>query len=153
MNNSILQDWILELPLKMQTVLCLSTRGPDNLKSSYIKTFTRILRAYVYKPADPDNPDFMTADIPLPIIRKTSEIKDLEFVTLHYFTHMLHGIEIIGYAYPDPTIAKRFEELYYSLVAMLHLHSESKIELFHRLGTKTWKTGQPANFSEVIKKG
>ena len=149
-NSSILQDWITELPLKMQTVLCLGTRGTDTHQTTHVKTITKWLRGLIYKPGDPDNPQFMEVALPDLIQEKSPVAKELEFCTQHYYSHLMHTLEIVGYHHPDLRIALRAQALYTGMVRLFHLWPESKEDLDKRLGTKVWPGGQPKDFREAM---
>jgi hypothetical protein len=36
-NTSVLQDWLVKLPIRMQSTLVLGLRGPDGMSTTYIK--------------------------------------------------------------------------------------------------------------------
>lgn len=53
---------------------------------------------------------------------------------IHFFTHFMHGVEIIGYKHPDERIRNWWHEFYIRMVHMLHLFPESVEQLDRRLG-------------------
>lgn len=149
MNSGILQEWISEIPLKMQTVLVLGTRGPDTHRAPELKALVRWLRGNVFLPADPDNPDFMLAGDPPPIIEKSPIARELEFVTQHYYAHIMHSLEVVAYCHPEWEVRAVAMGRYEQLANLFHLRIETYADFHNRLGPKEWPSGQPRNFKEA----
>lgn len=148
-DSGISQKWLTRLPLKMQTVVFLGTRGPDTHRCPELKKIVRWVRGNVYKPGDPDNPQFMLAGEPPEIIEKGELARELEFVTQHYYAHLMHTLEIIGYKHPEPEIRRVARTRYEQMVKLFHLNPETEAELDHRLRLRTWRAGQPENFRQA----
>lgn len=150
-DSGIAQPWIARLPLKMQTVIFLGTRGPDTHRCPELKKIVRWIRGNVYKPGDPDNPQFMLAGEPPEIVEKQDVARELEFVTQHYYAHLMHVLEIIGYKHPDSEVRRIARRRYEQMVFLFHLNPETEQQLDYRLRLRTWKGGQPMNFEEAVK--
>ncbi len=58
---------------------------------------------------------------------------ELEYTTIHYFCHLMHTVEIIGYNHPDEKVRSVASEYYFGLVTALHLNPETKEQLDKRL--------------------
>jgi len=130
--GKVLQDWMGELPWKQQSVILSSLRGPDTHRPEHVKKVTRWLRAITQNNAD-SSTDYMK-DVGLPDFEALRT--DLEFCTIHYFCHLLHTFEIIGYNHPNSEIRNLSRNYYEGLVDALHLNSETKEQLDNRLEDK-----------------
>ena len=51
----------------------------------------------------------------------------------HYYMHLAHGAEIIGYKHPLPLMRERWCGFYYSCAENLHMRPETEAELDARL--------------------
>ena len=69
------------------------------------------------------------------ILPSIEELKrDIEFCSVHYLSHLLQGLEIIGYNHPNSETAKTAIRIYEDLVyQVLHLNPETKEQLEDRL--------------------
>lgn len=137
--NCVVQDWLSNIPLRMQSVLLLGLRGPDTHKATEVKKFSRWLRGLVFVPGNPDNvAEFMRVENPPLIVEKSDVAKELEFCTQHYYSHLMHALEVVAYCHPDPKIKNvafiRFEQM----CLLLHLPVESSKDFHNRLGMRAW---------------
>lgn len=120
----------MDLPLKMQSVLMTSTRGPDNFRYHSIKVVNRWMRSHLFHDADPSNPFIAHPGDPDPqrlIQDAFLEIleHELEYVTVHYFGHFIHALEIIGRMHPDSHTRMIGKSLYRECCSrILHLPTE-----------------------------
>jgi len=127
--GKVLQDWMGELPWKQQSVILSSLRGPDEIRPPAIKVVNRWLRGITQNNADTST-EYMR-ELPMPSVKELAG--ELEYTTIHYFTHLLHGLEIIGYHHPDEEIARTARGYYLGLVDDLHLNPENRENLDRRL--------------------
>jgi len=150
-NTSVLQDWLVKIPIRMQSTLLLGLRGPDTHRAPGIKAILRWLRGLAFKPGNPDNVKEFMGEMPPRIVEKDSTAKELEFCSQHFYSHMMHALEVIAFRHPEPDIALRATGLFVDMCSLFHLHIESK-ELFEqRLGTREWPGGrQPDTFEEAV---
>ncbi|MBI2004187.1 hypothetical protein HYS72_01855 [Candidatus Pacearchaeota archaeon] len=130
--GKVLQDWMGNLPWKQQSVILSSLRGPDTHRPINVKKVTRWLREITQNCADPST-DYMKK-LELPQLNELKE--DLEFCSVHYFCHLLHTFEIIGYTHPDIKIKNIANNYYSGLVDALHLNPENKEQMNKRLEDK-----------------
>lgn len=126
----VLLEWMKQLPLKQQSVLLSSLRGPDNANYPTIKKVTKWIRSIVQKNADPTKKYMHLEELP-----SFGELeKEIEFCSVHYAAHLLQALEIIGYEHPDKNTSS-FAENYYKGFALqtFHLNPETREQLTKRL--------------------
>ena len=128
----VLQEWMAELSWKQQSVILSSLRGPDNSRPGSIKIINRWLRGVTQNNAD-SSTDYMKY-LHHPSVEELQ--RDLEYCTIHYYAHLMHAMEIIGYNHPDKKIAETATGYYYNMVDFLHLNPEMKDQLSKRLEDK-----------------
>jgi len=128
----VLQEWMAELPWKQQSVILSSLRGPDNVRPGSVKVVNRWLRGITQNNAD-SSTDYMK-DLPHPSIEDL--LSDLEYCTLHYYCHLMHAIEIIGYNCPEKKTAEIARKYYFAMTDDLHLNPETKEQLNLRLSDR-----------------
>ena len=151
MNNSVLQNWLVEIPIRMQSTLVLGLRGPDTHSTEHIKAITKWMRGLAFKPGNPKNMPFMRATFPGRIIEKGACAKELEFCTQHFVSHLMHSLEVIAYRHPDQEISTHAFNLFSDICTLFHLPVEY-IEAFEeRLKQIDWPQGQPDTFEEAMK--
>lgn len=140
--KSVLQDWAMCLPLRFQGVLLTAVRGCDLEEKQWTRTGVayspgRRLTAYIrwcfMNPADSREVDseegaFFMSTPPDPF--KPSQFGHLP---LHWYSHVMHALEIIGYCHPDSQTSGCAFLLYEAMVRALHLNIESASEMHKRL--------------------
>lgn len=57
----------------------------------------------------------------------------LGHLPLHWYSHIMHALEIIGYLHPELEVREQAFKLYKSLVSSLHLNVETPTEQWDRL--------------------
>ena len=125
----VLQDWMATIPWKQQSVLLSSLRGPDQSRPGSIKIVGRWLRGVMQKNADTST-EYM-ATFPLP--EEEEFHRDLEYCTMHFYSHLMHALEIVGYNHPDNEIAENGRKYYLLMTDFLHLNPETKEQMNKRL--------------------
>jgi len=140
--KSVLQDWVMELPLRFQGTLLTAVRGCDDEPKQWVSTgvafsqgrrITAYIRYCFMNPADPreisrEEGAFFQSEPPL--LFKPSEFGHLP---QHWYSHIMHALEIIGYEHPDVRIRNQAFSLYSSLVYNLHLNVETRAHMRERL--------------------
>lgn len=134
--KSVLQDWVMELPLRHQGTLIAGIRGCDIVPKSPYNSIPRQLSAYlryvVLVPADDREIGvpgaFMQANPPY-----DWRGSDLGHLPEHFYSHLMHAYEIVGYEHPDEKVRKRCNFMYRTLVENLHLSPESREAMNERL--------------------
>lgn len=139
--STVLLPWVQQLPWKMQSVLLSGLRGPDTNGGEELKKITRWMRQVTQHNADP-NHTYMRAP-EAPSIDDAKLWQEIEYsTTWHYFGHLLHALEIIGYSeVRDGTQAstphRRFATYWYHrLVEHMHLRVELAEVMKERLADK-----------------
>jgi hypothetical protein len=140
--KSVLQDWVMELPLRYQGTLLTSVRGCDDEPKSWVKNgvafsqgrrITAYIRFCFMNPADPrevgvEEGAFFMPDPPNPF--KPSQFGHLP---QHWYAHVMHALEIIAYCHPDRKINEQAFALYSEMVHSFHLNVESQAQMHNRL--------------------
>lgn len=135
--TSVVNAWLSDCcTLKMQTVLLTSFRGCDGAhKDDYGKTFTRIMRATILKNADPST-TFFPATVKVQQDQFNVFFNDMDHYPVHWFMHLLHAAEIVGYKSPDIELSVFWMEFYLRGCHELHLNPETIEQLDKRLADK-----------------
>lgn len=139
--TSVLQEWVMELPLRFQGTLLTAVRGCDNEPKQWTATgfsdspgrrITAYIRWCFMNPADPREVDipgaFFQSQPPSPF--RPSEFGHLP---QHWYAHIMHSLEIIAYHHPDVEIRSESAQLYRKMVNSLHLNYETGPQLYARL--------------------
>lgn len=139
--TSVLQDWVMELPLREQGTLLTAVRGCDIEPKQWTATgfsdspgrrITAFVRWCFMNPADErevDIPGAFFKSVP-PDPFRPSEFGHLP---LHWYAHVMHALEVIGVRHPDHGVAAQARELYEQMVKGLHLNVEAAWEMKTRL--------------------
>lgn len=145
----VFPDWVLNLPsMQMQSVLMLAARGPDNVEKFHpVKTIVTRYRATVLKAAylgrqmeigESDDTTFMTL---IHFEKKyhweeaicQDFFNNVDCIAHHYYMHLMHGAEIIGYYHPHEIFRERWKYFYFECCSNLHLYPETGVQLTARL--------------------
>ena len=148
--TSVLQDWVMELPLREQGTLLTAVRGCDDepkqwtsrgIAESPGRRLTAFIRWCFMNPAD-----VREVDIPGAFFQSTppNPFKPSEFghLPLHWNTHVMHALEVIGYRHPDVITGVLARNLYEDMVHSLHLNLEHREQMVERLSEDRILTGK-----------
>jgi hypothetical protein len=145
---SVLQEWVMELPLRVQGTLLTGIRccdlspknpicvdeqfGCSTGEMSAERHLHAFLRYCTLVPADPREIDVPWAwfQSQPPANWKPSQFGHYP---LHWFSHLMHCFEVVGYCHPDAALAHIGNEIYRRLVRSLHLEPETKEDMLRRL--------------------
>lgn len=129
--DHVQHKWLSELPWKMQTVVNQGLRAPDTHYCKGLKLVCRWMRGVVLQNAD-TNHTFMCSKKEMPKIEDIEN--ELNYCSVHFATHFLYALEIIGYHHPnckEKAIAQRY---YRGIVEeQWHFNVETEKELEVRL--------------------
>jgi len=133
---SVLQDWVMMLPLRHQGVLISAVRGCDTaVRHDASKMFARCLRAAILHAAV-ERPtsfiDFVSDDV----LRERMDVylNNWDHYPQHYNMHVVHAAAIIAYYGPTTTVhTHAWGDFYKAACRKLHLKPESIHELEERL--------------------
>lgn len=155
--QSVLQDWVMNLPLRQQGVLVLALRGPDGtVKESATKPIVRSLRACVMvsgREGSPmkvgqkfDDDSFMRMDLitSQPEWEKVCKCfhNAMDEMNLHYWQHLTHAALIAG-QHPNYPIGYNWTYFYRTTVHRLHMYPETLDQMRYRL-----RDGKREDFDE-----
>lgn len=147
--KSVLQDWVMELPLRQQGVLVIALRGPDGVrKEDPAKPLVRTIRGLVMnagRTGVPMKPGVMWRDDPFMTIHTICDMELWGDVTkaffdqwdaynVHFLQHLAHAYAVIGINYPhDESFKNRAFAFYDRCCKKLHMHREEPEEIVYRL--------------------
>lgn len=93
----------------------------------------------------------MLAELPPRILEKTVIARELEFASQHFYSHLMHGLEVLAYCHPDPKVFTHAHLLFSDMCILFHLTKESKAEFKSRLAQLEWPGGkQPRTGEEGV---
>jgi hypothetical protein len=142
MINSVLQQWVMELPLREQGTLLTCVRGCDDEPKIWTSTgvsyssgrrLTAFIRWCFMVPADEREINIQEGAFMMstpPNLFKPSEFGHLP---QHWYSHAMHALEVVAYRHPNNHIAGLALNLYMKMVDNLHLQPESKEQMIKRL--------------------
>lgn len=116
-SDSVVQDWVHQLPWKQQSILFSGLRGPDQVFLKQVKQVSKWMRAVSQNNADPSK-SYMN-DIVLPAPEALE--KELEHLPCHFVHHLADGLAVIAYGHPE----REVREYAYSI------HAYIAEEIFH----------------------
>lgn len=153
--RSVLQDWVMELPLMQQSVLIAAMRGPDGVvKDHPSKSLCKWLRRCIVISAfdgialtDPYHigggsytgpsltqvgEGFELWEAPMDLIAKKF-LNAQDDLPHHFYLHFIHAAEIIGYKHSDMRIRNWWAKTYQRFCHDMHMKFESQSQLDSRL--------------------
>jgi hypothetical protein len=143
----VFQDWLFALTMQQQSVLVLACRGPDGVgKVHPCKRLVAAYRASVLKaaylgramrPGESDTTTFMSLGTFLYSSDWSSALQSffdtVDELPHHYYMHLMHGAQIIGYHHPDSMFRERWSRFYEFCCRDLHLTPETMEQMDRRL--------------------
>lgn len=148
--QSVLQDWVMLLPLREQGTLLTAVRGCDEEPKQWItqgisdskgRRLTAFIRWCFINPADPREVDipgaFFQSKAPSPF--KPSEFGHLP---QHWYSHVMHALEVIGWRHPSLDVRETAYNLYVAMVENLHLNPEGFNQFETRLNEDRIASGK-----------
>lgn len=142
--RSILQNWVMSLPLREQGVLLAGVRGcdlaPKYPLDSLERQMTAFLRYCVLVPADEREIDIPGAFFKSRVTGDWS-VSQLGHYPLHWVMHIMHAFQVVGYRHPNPRMAAEGIEVYVKIVQSLHLNVEDFHEMVMRLSEDRIESG------------
>lgn len=140
--SSVLQDWVTQLPLRFQGTLLTAVRGCDDEPKSWTRTgvafsqgrrITAYIRWCFMNPADPREVDAEEGAFFMSIPPRPFKPSQFGHLPQHWYSHIMHALEIIGYYHPDLDVRGESFSLYNKMVHCFHLNIETKLEQWDRL--------------------
>lgn len=128
MSRSILQDWVMELPIREQGTLLSAVRGCDLTPKFPLDAPERRLVAYVrwcfLIPADEREVDYQSGSFMSRVPPPTFRPSCVGHYPLHWVTHIMHALEVIGYRHPDESTRETCYQFYAAFCDSLHVRIE-----------------------------
>lgn len=84
------------------------------------------------------------------ILEKGAIARELEFCTQHYYSHLMHALEVVAYRHTNAATASHAHDLFFDMCALFHLPRESRGDFGYRLRQIEWDGGDPADFKEAM---
>ena len=136
--QSVIKDWVLDLPFTQQALLMLSLRGADGMpKFNAAKEIVHYLRGVVLHPAYANyngKPEgFMRGDYDNWERIVKALFIDIDSYPMHFLMHLFHAAEVVGYNHPDEEISVCWLSFYFYACQNLHINPETKEQLDERL--------------------
>jgi len=128
---NVLQEWVMVLPLKMQTVLISAIRRPDIGGGPEVTTAVRWLRYYMLVDGNNGKGSFMEHG-KNPVCTKEF-MHDFVTCSMHFSLHLLHAYEIIARKHDDVHIRVVADSFYYACCEAMHVSPETYDEMCIRL--------------------
>lgn len=131
MSTFVLQPWVEQVGLKMQSILLSGLRAPDQ-KTVGIKKCIRWMRSKCQIDADPSKQSYMeTIELSDEIILLA--IDELEYTTCHFAHHFADSMAVLSYHHPHGEVSRLSYRIHF-LVAeeIFHFKPETKEEFFER---------------------
>jgi len=145
--RSVLQDWVMRLPLRHQGTLLTGVRGCDlapktdaNL-ASLERHLVAFLRWCFMVPADDREVDAKPGCWFRSIPPRSWRPSALMHYPLHWYSHLMHAFEVVGYCHPDGDVAEEGLRIYLAMARALHLEPEDRSEFYDRLTEDRISTG------------
>lgn len=134
--GSVLQDWVMELPLREQGVLLTGVRGcdlaPKQPYDSPERQLTAYLRYCFMVPADPREVGIAGAFFQNESPGSWRQ-SDLGHYPVHWYSHIMHAYQVVWVRHPDTYIQIQARFIYLGLVRGLHLMPENPDQMIDRL--------------------
>lgn len=157
--------WCLALPIQQQSVLLLGARGPDGIAKAHpAKAVQRAYRGSVLVAAKYGRSLHYgeKADTFMSLDEFADDLQWLTVVTQffqhaddlphHFYMHLIHGAEILGYKHPDERYRARWSDFYQRCVKDFHLTPETEADMDMRLSDwerEYWQTSSVPSRNEV----
>lgn len=126
---SVLQDWVMVLPLREQGTLLTCVRGCDLTPKLPLDSPERwlvgALRNYFMVPADEREVDiepgcFFRTELP-----PNFKASGLGHYPLHWVSHVIHASEVIAYRHPTDSVREMWLKVYHAFCKNLHMNPET----------------------------
>lgn len=124
-----MQKWVQKLTWKEQSSILTAIRGSDALYNENVRSLVRWLRRVTLKDADVNGNFVHFGKLPTEKDLKPS----LEYMTVHFVSHLMHALEIIGYKSKSDANAQIAFEFYLQICKVLHCNPETLDEMNVRL--------------------
>ncbi len=133
----MLRGWVQELPLREQGVLLSGMRGCDLTPKEPLDSSERQLVSYLRYVVCHPNDESEVGAAPGAYMQGQPPTKwtpsEFGHYPQHWYAHIMHAFQVVGYRHPDPYVSAGAEEIYLRFVHSLHLEPESFETMVARL--------------------
>lgn len=149
--KSVLQDWVMELPLREQGTLLTCVRGCDVEPKQWTSTgvtyspgrrLTAFIRWCFMVPADEREVDSQEGAFMMSQPPNNFKPSELGHLPQHWYSHAMHALEVIAYRHPETKVQVAAWMLYKKMVHNMHLNVETVEEMIVRLSEDRIKSGK-----------
>ncbi|MDE2104529.1 MAG: hypothetical protein KGL39_45255 [Patescibacteria group bacterium] len=139
---SVLQAWVMELPLRYQGTLLAAVRGCDDEPKVWTsqgvayspgRRLTAFIRWCFMIPADPREVDVEEGAFMMSTPPPRFTPSEFGHLPLHWYSHVMHALEVIAYKHPNESTRERADRMYSKMTRALHLVGESADDLEERM--------------------
>jgi|SRR5579862_174696 len=129
--QNVLQPWVADVGLKMQSILLSGLRAPDQ-RTQAIKKCVRWLRAQCQIDADPSKQSYMQ-QVAMHDGLIDDAIDELEYCTVHYAHHFADAFAVMAYFHPDAVVRRNAYRLHYlAAEELFHFVPETRERFLER---------------------
>lgn len=143
--GSVLQDWVMTLPLRAQGTLLTGIRGCDETPKYPLDSPERHLVAWmrwcVMNPADEREVDSEPGCFQMSTSPRDFKPSGIGHLPHHYVMHVTHVLEVIGYCHSHLPTRMRARALYNKMAKSMHLTPETNLQMWERLTEDRIATG------------
>lgn len=144
--RSVLQDWVMLLPLREQGTLLTCVRGCDLVPKLPLDSLERrlvgALRWAFMVPADEREVSATPGSFFVSEVPTAWKASELGHYPQHWVSHVMHAAEVIAFRHPNRIIRERFYAIYEKLVRSFHLNPETFEQFVARLSEDRIVTGE-----------
>lgn len=142
MKNSVLQEWVMELPLREQGTLLTCVRGCDVEPKTWTSTgvayspgrrLTAFIRWCFMVPADIREVNSQEGAFMMSIPPHNFKPSEFGHLPQHWYSHAMHALEVVAYRHPDTVTKGIAYRMYMAMVENMHLSPESPVTMQTRL--------------------
>lgn len=135
--ESVVHEWVSDLPFMQQALLMTAMRGPDGCrKYNAAKNIVKYMRGAVLKPAGEitgNEDSFMWINYALFEEYTTEFFFDNDAYPMHFLMHLFHSAQVVGYNHPDDAIRAAWFRFYVLACKSLHMGIENKKDMNKRM--------------------
>ena len=127
----VLQPWVADVGLKMQSILLSGLRAPD-AKTSAVKKCVRWLRGNCQVDANPAKQSYMQT-VPMSDDLIDAAMDELEYLPVHYVHHFADSFAVAAYHHPLDEVRTWAYRVHFLIAEELfHFKPETREEFFTR---------------------
>lgn len=134
--SSVLQEWVMELPLREQGTILTGIRGCDLTPkypfNSTERQLVAFLRYCTMVPADEREIGYLGGFMQSYPPQDWSP-SEIGHYPLHWVSHLMHAYQVVGYRSPNKYQLNAALTIYSAIVHSLHLNMESYDQMVARL--------------------